>query len=170
MLQQPTQEREPSRRKPCVRDRMRIAVEPVLDVLPPVGQAIFAKWLATTSAMSGKSPNPLIEEISTGLYALIAAVGTVGSNFSFARARGATLEAHFNSYCRLLPLAKSVSHSQQMEWLVGAVGIEFAVHPISPADSIALVLSVPRKMQLNRRVLRPRCGQLFAFKEGTHGF
>ena len=29
----------------------------------PVGQVILAIWLATTSAMSGKSPNPLIEEI-----------------------------------------------------------------------------------------------------------
>jgi len=40
------------------------------------------------------------------------------------------------------------------------VGIEFAVHLISPADSIALVSSLPPKMQLGGRVLWPRCGQL----------
>jgi hypothetical protein len=40
------------------------------------------------------------------------------------------------------------------------VGIEFAVHLISPADSIALVSSLPPKMQLRGRVLWPRCGQL----------
>jgi len=33
-----------------------LPLEPVLDVFPPVGQVIFANWLATTSAMSGKSP------------------------------------------------------------------------------------------------------------------
>ena len=40
------------------------------------------------------------------------------------------------------------------------MGIEFAVHLISPADSIALVSSLPPKMQLGGRVLWPRCGQL----------
>lgn len=42
--------------------------------------------------------------------------------------------------------------------LVGAVGIEFAVNLISPADSVALVPSLPPKMQLRDRVLWPRCG------------
>jgi hypothetical protein len=44
--------------------------------------------------------------------------------------------------------------------MVGAVGIEFAVHLISPADSVALVSSLPLKMHLGGQVLWPRCGQL----------
>src|SRR5262249_55973069 len=36
--------------EPC-----RLPLEPVLDVLPRFGQVIFAKWFATTFAMSGKS-------------------------------------------------------------------------------------------------------------------
>lgn len=43
--------------------------------------------------------------------------------------------------------------------LVGAVGIEFAVYLISPADSAALASLLPLEMQLRGRVLWPRCGQ-----------
>jgi hypothetical protein len=47
-----------------------------------------------------------------------------------------------------------------MGWLVGAVGIEFAVHLISPADSVVLVSSLRPRIQLVGLVLWPRCGQL----------
>jgi len=50
--------------------------------------------------------------------------------------------------------------ANQQEKLVGAVGIEFSVNPISPADSVAFALFAPPKMQLDDRVLWPRCGQL----------
>src|ERR1700682_5009019 len=55
---QPSQEREPSRRRPwhqgpgdvdCCWNLFSMYCR-------PVGQVIFANWLATTSAMSGKSP------------------------------------------------------------------------------------------------------------------
>src|SRR6266849_1018887 len=54
----------------------------------------------------------------------------------------------------------SFQRAVRRKFLVGAVGIEFAVHLISPADSIALVSSLPPKMQLVGRVLWPRCGLL----------
>src|SRR6267378_7580081 len=41
---------------------------------------------------------------------------------------------------------------------VGVVGIEFAVHLISPADSVALVRRLPLEMQLRGRILWSRCG------------
>ena len=41
-----------------------------------------------------------------------------------------------------------------------AVGIEFAVNPTSPADSVALVSPDSPKMQLSDRVLWPRCGHI----------
>jgi hypothetical protein len=44
--------------------------------------------------------------------------------------------------------------------LVGAVGIEFSVNRISPADSVALVCPDSPKMQLRDRVLWPRCGHI----------
>ncbi len=43
--------------------------------------------------------------------------------------------------------------------MVGAVGIEFAVHLTSPADSVALLPTVPLKTELETGVLWPRCGQ-----------
>ena len=45
---------------------------------------------------------------------------------------GATLEAHpflIAAFCRL---AKSVSHSEQIGWMVGAVGIELTVLSTAP--------------------------------------
>ena len=42
--------------------------------------------------------------------------------------------------------------------LVGAVGIEFSVHSISPADSVALVPTASPKKQPKAPVLWPRCG------------
>ena len=62
--------------------------------------------------------------------------------------------------CPLCPFAISLISYRSVGWLVGAVGIEFAVHLISPADSIALVSRLPPKMQLGGRVLWPRCGLL----------
>jgi hypothetical protein len=44
--------------------------------------------------------------------------------FGFARAIGATQEARFLLIAAFCRLAKSLSHSEQMGWLVGAVGIE----------------------------------------------
>src|SRR6266851_904588 len=41
-----------------------------------------------------------------------------------ARAKGATQEAHLFLIAAFCRLAKSLSHSEQMGWLVGAVGIE----------------------------------------------
>ena len=58
------------------------------------------------------------------------------------------------------PRVKFLSVHPSGRWLVGAVGIEFAVNPISPVDSIALAPLLPLEMQLRSRVLWPRCGQL----------
>jgi hypothetical protein len=43
---------------------------------------------------------------------------------SFSRAAGATHEARFFLIATFCRLAKSLSHSELMGWLVGAVGIE----------------------------------------------
>ena len=43
---------------------------------------------------------------------------------SFSRAAGATHEARFSPIAAFCRLAKSLSHSELMGWLVGAVGIE----------------------------------------------
>src|SRR5713101_7567052 len=48
----------------------------------------------------------------------------VGITSHSARAKGATQEAHLFLIAAFCRLAKSLSHSQQMGWLVGAVGIE----------------------------------------------
>jgi hypothetical protein len=45
------------------------------------------------------------------------------------------------------------------------MGIEFAVNPISPADSHALVSPDPPNMLLTERVLWPRCGQIARARE-----
>ncbi len=52
------------------------------------------------------------------------------------------------------------NHKRIRKMLVGAVGIEFAVNPISPADSVTLAPLLPLAMQLVSRILWPRCGQL----------
>src|SRR5271154_4000993 len=62
-------------------------------------------------------------------------------------------------YSRFSRVALGVSDAV-MRCLVRAVGIEFAAHLISPADSFALVSALPPKMRLRGRVLWPRCGQL----------
>ena len=46
--------------------------------------------------------------------------------------------------------------------MVGAVGIEFAVNSLSPADSITLAPLLPLEMQLADGILCPRCAQVFA--------
>jgi hypothetical protein len=56
------------------------------------------------------------------------------------------------------PLANLLNPDQSGRWLVGAVGVEFAVNSISPADSVALSPFVLPKMQLSDGVLWPRCG------------
>jgi hypothetical protein len=48
----------------------------------------------------------------------------VGITSHSARAKGATQEAHLFLIAAFCRLAKSLSHSEQMGWLVGAVGIE----------------------------------------------
>jgi hypothetical protein len=48
----------------------------------------------------------------------------VGIEFWFARATGATLEALYFLIAVFCRRAESLSHSWQMGWLVGAVGIE----------------------------------------------
>ena len=55
---QPAQEREPSRRRPWHQGPGDVDCRWNLFSMycRPVGQVIFANWLATTSAMSGKSP------------------------------------------------------------------------------------------------------------------
>ena len=50
----------------------------------------------------------------------------VGITSHSARAKGATQEAHLFLIAAFCRLAKSLSHSEQMGWLVGAVGIEIA--------------------------------------------
>jgi hypothetical protein len=61
----------------------------------------------------------------------------------------------------MAPRGPSKSHKAlfMKEMLVGAVGIEFAVHPISPADSVALLFSAHLKCSEKHLVLWPRCGQ-----------
>jgi hypothetical protein len=60
----------------------------------------------------------------------------------------------------MLPQAPSgfSNYKRSKKLLVGAVGIEFAVNPTSPADSIALLSPGLLKTQLVERVLWPRCG------------
>ena len=48
--------------------------------------------------------------------------------------------------------------------MVGAVGIEIAVHLISLADSVALAPLSPLEMQLRSLVLWPRCGHFHTLR------
>jgi hypothetical protein len=61
------------------------------------------------------------------------------------------------AFCCLVLFASPIGC---MRKLVGAVGIEFSVNLISPADSVAFALSIPPKIQPNGLVLWSRCGQI----------